>query len=337
MKKNTWSFLTIGQTQQSSNVEFKRYIGLGTSYPIALNPTKAQLEEIFGRELNYEPEYYGVDEETGTKWARLDFIMKLDPEKYGDTNTITHATFTIRNEKYVNKDNTKVRVIDKFGNSVWATNEEANDHKKLFNPNGSEQKIADYRIARKGEPELCDFLRKLINTPDAFDYNNGVWALKNLKNAADLTKEEAMDDKVLTYESCMISFDKNDFENIFKGDVSFLWEFIKDRIEKENLRVTLMYGISTNNEGKQRQVVCTGYDMMLRKKYNAKALQNLEKNLVNAKSHGLYASTEYRICELQEWTVEPTNLEAAASTESNSIDWDNLGSSTSVSNDFPEW
>lgn len=322
-KRTSFSFLTIGQTQQQSE-GFKRYIGLGAAYPIALNPTKKQLEEIYGREMSNEPEYFGTDEETGVKWAKLDFILKTDPEMCNGAEIITHAAFTIRNEKYVNKDGNGVRVIDSYGNSVWASLEDANSHKKLVSANGNDFKLADYRIARRGEPELCDFLRKLINTADPFNYENGVWSLKKLKHASELTKEEAEKGNVLTYENCMIAFDKGDFEKIFKGEVAFLWDLVKDKVAKENLRITMLYGVNTGNDGKQRQVVCTGYDMMLRKKYNAKALQNLERQLTNAKNSGLYASTEYKVQELQEWTVTPTNLEEApsASDTSSELPWD---------------
>ena len=45
---NSYSFLTIGKTQESKEaVEFKRYVGVGSSYVIAVNPTslKPSMEE----------------------------------------------------------------------------------------------------------------------------------------------------------------------------------------------------------------------------------------------------------------------------------------------------
>ena len=57
------SFLAIGETSQKSGTPFKRYVGVGEVYPIALNPTKEELEKLYGRELNYEPEYFGTDDQ----------------------------------------------------------------------------------------------------------------------------------------------------------------------------------------------------------------------------------------------------------------------------------
>ena len=111
---NGYSFLTFGKTVEPKAGEFKRYVGLGKSDIIALNPTKKQLEEIYGREVQNDPVYYGTDEQTGVKWARLDFIVKTVPESCNGVDIISHATFTIRGEKYANRDGSKVRVLDAF-------------------------------------------------------------------------------------------------------------------------------------------------------------------------------------------------------------------------------
>lgn len=319
--KNSFSFLTLGKTVENTG-SFKRYVGVGASYPIALNPTKKELEAIYGREVANEPEYFGVDDE-GVKYAHLDFYMKTDPELCNGIEIITRARFTIRNDKYYKADKSGLRVIDKFGNSVWATEEDAKAHKKLFNASGTESKIADYRIARVKEPELCDFLRKLINVKDAFEYNNGTWSLRKLKHESEVTAAEASNGKVLTYEDCMVSLENEDFDKFFKGDTKELWDYIKSKMELVPLRINLLYGVRTTEEGKQYQDVCTGYDMMLRANANAKAFARLEEQLTNAKNHGMYANTEYKVQPLAEYTVEPTNLETPAAEETGSgLPWD---------------
>ena len=311
MKKSTFTFLTVGKTVEQKS-DFKRYVGVAQSKVVALNPSKKQLEEIYGREVQNDPEYFGTDEETGVKWARLDFIVKTIPEACNGIELLSHATFTIRNEMYSNRDNTKVRVLDSYGNSTWMDTEAAKNHQKPLSSSGTPVKIADYRIARRGEPELIDFLRKYISTPEQFEYVNGVWSLKNLKHESELTKEEAEKDDLLTYEKCMMALDKEDFENFFKGNVSALWDQLSARMKMEPLAITLLYGVRTNEEGKQYQSVCTSYDMMLRKNYTSRMLQNLEKQLTNAKASGMYASTDYRVQELQEYDVKATNLEQPA-------------------------
>ena len=306
---NSFSFLTIGKTIESTNTEFKRYVGLGQSEILALNPTKKQLEEIYGREVQNEPQYFGTDEQTGVKWARLDFIVKTVPEACNGIDITSHATFTIRAEKYANADGSKVRVLDAYGNSLWMNAEDANNHKQPTLSSGGNAKIAQYRIAYKGEPELVDFLRKYLLIPNAFEYVNGSWALKKMKHINELTKEEAEKDDVLVYENHMLALDKSDFDSFFKGDVSALWSEIENKKKIKPLAVTLLYGIRTNNEGKQYQTVCTGYDTVLYKNPNAKAIAKLESDIVRAKQSGLYSNIDYRVQELQEYSVEPTNLE----------------------------
>ena len=322
--KRAKSFLAIGETSQKT--AFKRYVGVGESYPIALNPSKKELEEIYGRELNYEPEYFGTDEETGTKWAKLDFIVKTKPEVCNGAEIISNATFIIRNEQYFDSTKTKVRVIDAFGNSVWMQKEDADNGKPALNRDGNPSKIGKYRIARKGEPELCDFLRKFINVPDAFDYANGIWTQKKLKHASELSKEEAEKGNVLTFEQCSIALDNSDFDSFYKGDVKGLWDVIKNRMSTNaTLGIVLLYGVKTKDDGKQSQVVCTGYDMMLHRNPNAKALGRLEKNLSSAKASNMYGNIDFRVQELQEYTVEPTNLDKPAEDSGSSSDmpWDN--------------
>ena len=306
--KNNYCFLTIGQAAETT--EFKRYIGLAQSDILALNPTKKQLEELYGREVQNEPQYFGTDEQTGVKWARLDFIVKTVPEACNGINITTHATFTIRNEQYLNTDGSKVRVLDAYGNSVWMNVDDVKAHIQPKLPSGGNAKIAQYRVAYKGEPELVDFLRKYLRIPDPFEYVNGSFILKNMKHLNELTKEDAMKKDTLVYEKHMFAFDKNDFEAFFKGDTTALWKEIEGRkLINPTLGVTLLYGVRTNNEGKQYQVVCTGYDTVLYKNANQKAIERLTKNISKAKQSGLYSSTDYRVQALSEYTVNPTNLE----------------------------
>jgi hypothetical protein len=80
-------------------------------------------------------------------------------------------------------------------------------------------------------------------------------------------------------------------------------------------------------------VVCTKGELVLGNAANANALAKLEKDLVNAKQNGAFQNIDYRIQELQEWSVEPTNLEKPAQNSDLPFDanpssdgiWDNWG------------
>ena len=270
---NSYSFLAIGKTQESKEAqEFKKYVGVGSSFVVAVNPTKKELEEIYGHEIANDPEYV-VDTDNG-KEARITFIVKTDPETCNGVEMINRMMFTLRNAPAYNQDQTKAQVIDKFGNVTWANAEDAKAGKPIFTKNGNPAKIApDYRIACVG---------------DAFNYVNGSWVLK-----------ENTDDFVFGLEH---------IKEYFKGDFSEIKEAIA---LQPNNKVKLLYGVRTTDEGKQYQAIATRNGMILPNYAGSKALARLEKDLANAKDNGSYASTEFAVQELTEYNVQATNLNAA--------------------------
>ena len=108
---NSFSFLAIGKTAESTEGgEFKRYVGLASSYVLAVNPSKKELDELRGFESANEPEYV-KDTEDG-KEVHINFLLKTDPEANNGIELITQLMFTLRGAKAYNGDKTKVQVID---------------------------------------------------------------------------------------------------------------------------------------------------------------------------------------------------------------------------------
>ena len=68
----------------------------------------------------------------------------------------------------------------------------------------------------------------------------------------------------------------------------------------------------TTDEGKQYQAVCTRGELILRNNAGTKAIAKLGKDLANAKNAGSFSNIDYRVQELQEWDVEPTNLNSSS-------------------------
>lgn len=311
-KFKSLSFLAIGKTQESKEAgegSFKRYVGIGSSYVLDVNPNKEKLDALLGYTTQNEPEYI-KDGDKG-KEAYITFIVKTDPAVNNGIEIVNKLTFTLRMVPACNKDETKVQVIDGFGNHTWMNYDDAKAGKPVLTANGNPAKIdTKYRIACSGECDLIDFLKKYLCVPDAFSYVNGTWVKGD--NAAE----------------CAFALEHiNDY---FKGDFQEIREAIA---LQPNNKVKLLYGVRTNDEGKQYQTVCTRGDLILSNAANVNALTRLEKNLVNAKQNGAYQNTDYRVCELQEWTVEPTNLEnpvttsedlpfSATATAENSMPWD---------------
>ena len=291
MKKiNGYSFLVIGKTQESkeSSEGFKRYVGVGSTFIKGVQPTKKEIDEFFGFESQAEPEY--VKDGDNGKEAHITFLLQTDPDTCNGIELKSRAMFTLRATPAYNRDQSKVQVIDGYGNYTWVNVEDAKAGKAITY-NGNPAKIdTKYRMACVGECDLVAFLKKYLCVQDAFNYVNGTW----------VKKEDADDYK----------FALENIKDYFKGDFKELKEAIA---LQPNNKVKLLYGVRTTDEGKQYQAVCTRGELILSNAANANALTRLEKDLVNAKQNGAYQNTDYRVCELQEWSVEPTNLDKPAS------------------------
>ena len=298
---NSYSFLAIGKTQESTETaEFKRYVGVGSSFVVAVNPTKKELEGIYGREMANEPEYV-VDTDNG-KEARITFVVKTDPAVCNGVEIINRAMFTLRNAPAYNRDQTKVQVIDKYGNTTWANAEDAKAGKKLYSASGQELKIdSSYRMACIGEADLIDFLKPYLGVGDAFNYVNGSWVLK-----------DNTDDYLFGLEH---------IKDYFNGDFSEIKEAIA---LQPNNKVKLLYGVRTADDGKQYQAIATRGGFVLPNYAGAKAFTRLEKTLAASKASGAYATTEFKVQELAEYNVAPTDLSSAPT-----------GSSTESTGDMP--
>ena len=299
---NSYSFLAICKTKESTeSVEFKKYVGVGSSFVVAVNPTKKELEDIYGREMANDPEYV-VSTDNG-KEARITFVVKTDPDVNNGIEMINRVMFTLRNTPAYNRDKTKVQVIDKFGNTTWANSEDAKAGKKLLSSNGNPLKIdGTYRMAAQGEPELVNFLKIYLGVEDAFKYVNGSWVKK--------------DDE----ENYVFGLEK--VKDYFNGDFSEIKEALA---LQPNNKVKLLYGVRTTDEGKQYQAVATRVNMVLPNYAGSKALARLEQELANAKSAGSFSNTDYRVQELAEYTVEATDLSSApagAGSEDSAMPWD---------------
>lgn len=302
VKINSYSFLAIGKTKESVEAtNFKKYVGVASSFLLAVNPTKKELEDIYGHEIANAPEYV-VDTDNG-KEVRITFIVKTDPNTNNGIEAINRITFMLRNTPAYNRDQTKVQVIDKFGNTSWALTEDAKAGKKLYSANGNPLKVDDkYRMAAHGEAELVNFLKVYLGVEDAFNYVNGSWVKK-----AD-------------EENYLFSLEK--VKDYFNGDFSELKEVLA---LQPNNKVKLLYGVRTADDGKQYQAIATRLNMVLPNYAGSKGLAKLEQELANAKNAGSYSNTEFRVQQLAEYTVEPTDLSTApASTDSegSAMPWD---------------
>ena len=280
-------FMAFATGRESvEGVAVKRYIGVAPVYVLAVNPNKAELEKIYNTELENAPEYIGEAEigQEGNKkkvsQVRLDFIVQTDSEKCNGIDMKTKVSFFIKKEWRYNRDETKVQVINKYGETTWLPIENAKngtvpESLSWFEP-------ADFRPAYIGEEELTAFIKAYLNIPNkSFRKKDGT--VVELK---DKSEAEARLDKIADY---------------FKGDFSELRNVIA--MQPKN-KVKCMFGVRTTDDNKQYQAVYTQKFL----KNNVTDYSKLDEDVQERKNNGAYPDTEFSICDLKEYSVESTEF-----------------------------
>ena len=283
--------MAFGQGQVSSEGGIiKRYIGVASVFVLGVNPLKEELEKFYGRTLDNAPEYLGEAEVGNAKvpQARLDFIVKADPEKYLDEhnqplNFVSKVSLFIRRAYRYNKDNTKVQVIDKYGRTAWVTVEQAKAHEVPVYSNGPANIDKNYRPAYVGEEELIKFLIAYLNIPSCQRYVDGKWVMND---ADKLSDSEASLEHI---------------EDYFKGDFSELKTIIG---YQPNNKLKVLFGVRNTDDNKQYQTVYTR--MFL--KNGVSDYSKLDKDVKETQNSGALSTSEFDCTELHEYVVESTNF-----------------------------
>lgn len=273
--------------ESTEGVSINRYTGVAPVTIVGINPTKEQLEALYNTKLEAAPEYIGFTENEGNKipHARVTFLVKPDPDKVGmDVPPISIALF-VRKEYKFNSDGTKVRVIDEYGNSGWATKEQCQNHAPLLSKAGKPLKISqNYRPAYVGEIELTDFIKAFLNIPDAFEYVDDTW---RLKKDADLG--------IARFEN---------IDKMFNGDFKEVTEAIA--YQPDN-KVKVLFGVRKNDEGKMYQAFYK--EMFL--KNSVTDYSKLDKDVQDRKNAGAYPTTDFEVGDFKVYEVNATNLAEA--------------------------
>ena len=295
--------MAIAKGKESTEATgYKRYIGVGAAFVKAVNPNKKEMEALYGREQENEPEYVGTVERDGKDIpnVRISFITNPDPEKYGEGILIPHTYFLRREYRY-NSDKTKVQVIDKYGRTAWVTIEQAKNHEIPMYSNGPANLDKDYRPAYVGEEELTQFLINYLNIPNVMKYDraNNKWYLVDNPQDSECRLDE--------------------IEKYFKGDFTELRSAIA--LQPTN-KVKILYGVRTSDDNKQYQTTYTRMTL----KNSVTDYSKLDADVMEMKSRSTstsVAQTEYRVDDFQEYKVEATHItECTATTESSDLPFD---------------
>lgn len=200
--------------------------GLVPMMVVAVNPSKKELEQIYGRDLEKEPEYISADE-AGVRKLRVDFIMKtVINDKLGcNEEIITKVPFFLEDKPAYTSDGSKVYMLNLYGENACIPVEDA---KKNTLPNNMQwYNTTKMRPAYRGEIELVGFLKQYLGIPNR--------AFKD-KVIPDVSKAEIQLEKI---------------KNYFNGD-------IKEFVSVVNLRkptniILLAGGVRTTDDNKQYQ------------------------------------------------------------------------------------
>lgn len=290
MEKKNFSFMAFGKAQESKEAaEIKRYTGVGSIFVVGVNPSKSELEKLYDRELDKDPEY--ITEKDGVVSARIEFIIKTDSAAKCNNGIelTTKLPVFISKEYRFNKDKTKVQVIDKYGRTAWVTKEQAKNHEIPVYGNGKPANIdKDYRPAYVGEEIVTNFLKLFLGIP-----NVEKWA----KNEE--TGRREVVGLVDNPQDCECRLEH--IEDYFKGKFNEM----RDAVNlMPNNKIKVLFGVRTTDDGKQYQDVYT-------RKFLSNAVSvydKLAEDVQSNKDNGAYPNTEFVIADLQEYTVQATNF-----------------------------
>lgn len=315
-RKKAFTLMALGKVNESKEPERTLVKGVGAVHILAVNPTREEQNKILGSNRSNEPINYvgtttvkdAMGNDVEVPQVRITFIVRTDPT-IACNNGIEYTTmvsFFIAKAPWYDGKGTKYQVIDQYGRTAWVTPAEAKDKKiptytvKSGEHAGEERNMnitADYRASYRGESDLMEHIKEFFAMDRPDPWNNEVKAYVMSKDAAYLKDCECILDT---------------WENIFKGNVS---EIRNPIMKIPNQAYKLMFGVKTNNDGTQSQVV---YMSMPHRLSNMK-YDDLEAALVKDAVAGYHPNVEYKAGPLEKYTVKPTDYSQETPAETTEV------------------
>jgi len=273
----------FGKEQSAGGSVKKLHTGAANFKVVGVNPTKEELEAIYGRELNFDPEYVGTTTVTDSDGEREAGQIRLDFYLHNEEEGLTEKVqFYVANTHHKSQSG-KYKVINSFGKDTWLT-EDAIKTKTL--PDNMQWYNADgVKVAKRGEVELISFLVNLLNLP---------WDTS----------------KVADVSECYARIDKEEWAKIFAGDVSLL----KGLIDSTNNKIGILLGVKTKGDGK---LVQTAFNRHTLRQYviggtRADKFKYILKDLKSAQDAGAFGNVDFGPLDLsiREHQITPTAISA---------------------------
>lgn len=217
-------------SKTATNVDFARYIGVGSVNIIAVNPNNSTLRK-YGWNIDDgadEPQYANLQASDGSTYSRVRFLVQIKDLK---DKPVIPMDFRISSDFQNTQDGKKTQIIDDFGRTAYATREEFKAHKVPVYSNGEANINPDYKRAHVGEADIITFLFKYLNiTPfEFYDSKKEAWVQN--KQPGTLTIDH--------------------WDKLCAGDVSELIEYVS--MWPDNA-VKVIFGVKTNDDNRTYQV-----------------------------------------------------------------------------------
>lgn len=268
--------MAIGKANASAtgNGGFDLMVGVGSFRVLGVNPTKEELEKFYGREIQREPEYITQKEDAnGNKYtqARISFMIQADPDDKANAALKepfkTTINFFIDSRYLYNKDQTKVKVGDKYNRTAWVTVEQAKNKQIPVYSNGPARIDKDYKPYHTDEEQLLSFIINYLNiTPiESYNTNTGQWV------------------EAKHPEDCEIAYTFSDW---LKGNVAELKEMCQ-LIPTNQLKICM--GVRTDAEGRQIQTAYTRVTL----RNGSRSYKRIEDEINGSKAAGALSDTVF--------------------------------------------
>ena len=290
-------------------VQRQLYVGAENFKVVGVNPTKEELEKMYGREITFDPDYIGTtkvsdsDGEREVPQVRLDFYLANE-----DESVTTKLQFYVADTHHKSQTG-KYKVINAFGRDTWLDADAIKT--KIIPDNMQWYRSEGVKVAKRGEVELVSFLVNLLNLPF------------NLDKVEDIAKAYA-------------SIDKDEWTKIFAGDFTLL----RNIITNTNNKIGVLLGVKTKVDGKLVQTTFNRHTMRqyIISSNKAEKFKYLLKDLDESVAAGAFGNVDFgpRDLSLREHNISPTVI----STENaNQLDvFATAGvSDDAVSDDADDW
>lgn len=266
------------------------YTGVLPVKVIAINPTKKELDKIYGRELpGEEPVYFTKDQDGVSHRLRIDFIIRTIAEQCNGIDLISRVSFTLRDAIQIKADKTKFKASNKYNQVTWLTKEEFKEGRIPENVKPYFFLLEEVRPMFVGEENLMKFIAAAVNIPNV---------------VANFSSGELIADK--SEAECRLDSMK---EMVTTGNISELKKLLP--VFKA---FKLGAGVRTSDDNRTYQDWFIEYPM----KFGTRDYQYYASQLDKVRKNGRYSNTDFGVMPFAPtlYTVSPSEIKKPVASES---------------------